>query len=157
MCTRRVSSIGIALLLLSILRPSLAQAGARQRVLTVSRPSSPLAFTFIGAEAGLIDTGTIVWRGGSKRSVVTTRRVTMRIGEASRDAHGTARLRAYLETPDARCTIRINGIVLGTAPRTIQSNAPIGIPFTHRIEIEVPINAAEGPLQAAIGWEASTD
>ncbi len=157
MCTRKTAPIGIALLLIPLLLPSLAQAGARQRVLTVSRPSSPLAFTFIGAEAGLVDTGIIVWRGGSKRSVVTTRRVTMRIGEASHDSRGTARLRAYLENPDARFTIRINGIVLGATPRTIQSNAPIGIPFTHRIEIEVPIAAAEGPLMASIGWEASTD
>jgi hypothetical protein len=132
-------------------------AGGRQRVLAVSAPREALAITFIDAGASVVDAGTFVWRGGSKRSVVTTRRVSMRIGEPSAESRGTATVRAYLETADPYATIRIDGVTLTNAPRIIQSNAPIGIAFAHRLEIEVPVTAPEGPLQASIAWEVTTD
>lgn len=133
------------------------RAGGRQRVLAASAPREALAITFLDAGAAMVDAGTIVWHGGSKRSVVTTRRVSMRIGDASRESRGTATVRAYLETPDPRATIRIDGITLTNAPRIIHANAPIGIAFTQRVEIEVPVTAPEGPLQATIAWEVTTD
>jgi hypothetical protein len=153
MFTRALLSIGSAVLISLV--PVVA--GGRQRVMAVSAPREALAITFIDVTAGVVDAGTIVWRGGSKRSVVTTRRVTMRIGDASRESRGTATLRASLETPDPRATIRIDGILIGNAPRIIHSNAPIGIPFVHRLEIEVPTTAADGPLQASIAWEVTTN
>lgn len=151
--------VGTVLLLLccTLLLPSDTQAGDRRRVRSVSPPSPALAITFIGSEAGVMDTGTIVWRGGTKRATITTRTVRMRIGEASAESRGNVTIRAFLETPDPRCTIRIDGVPLTTAPRVIHRNAPIGIAFTHRIEIEVPVTAAEGPLQASIGWEVTTE
>lgn len=153
MIMRTLLTIGLAVL--TSLVPLVA--GGRQRVMAVSAPREALAITFLDNPAGIVDAGTLVWRGGSKRSVVTTRRVTMRIGDASRESRGTATLRASLETPDPRATIRIDGIALGTAPRIIHSNAPIGIAFGHRIEIEVPVTAADGPLQASIAWEVTTN
>ena len=161
MNTRNTSRAATVLVLLSItfLLPADTDtnAGGRQRVLAVSPPSSALSITFVDAAAGLVETGTIVWRGGAKRSAVTTRTVRMRIGDASNESRGTVTIRAFLEVPDPRCTIRIDGVPLTTAPRVIRTKAPIGIVFAHRIEIEVPITAADGPLQASIGWEVTTE
>ena len=123
-------------------------------------PSSAPALTLVGMSGGangIVDAGTIVWRGGSKRSAVSTRTVILRIGEPSRESRGTATVRAFLETFDPRCTIRIDGVPLTTVPRVIRRQAPVGIAFTHRIEIEVPRTAADGPLQASIAWEVTTE
>lgn len=120
----------------------------------VSPPSAGPQLVFLEPA---VDAGPMTWRGGSKRSTVTTRTVTLRIGEPSRESHGTATVRAFLETVDPRCTIRLDGVVLTTAPRVVRRHAPLGIPFTHRLEIEVPVTAADGPLQASIGWEVTTD
>lgn len=51
----------------------------------------------------------------------------------------------------------MDSVTLTAAPRVIRRNAPVGLAFTHRIEVEVPITAADGPLQASIGWEVTTD
>ncbi|HYH08763.1 MAG TPA: hypothetical protein VEK11_17045 [Thermoanaerobaculia bacterium] len=123
--------------------------------MAVSPLSSDLSITFL--EGPVVDAGVIVWRGGKRRTTVTARTVTMRIGRASREARGTATLRAFLETPDPRAAVRVDGILLGAAPRVIQRHAPVGIATTHRIEIEVPVSASEGPLAASIGWEVTTD
>lgn len=136
------------------------RAGGRRRAVAVPPPSSALSLTFIDSgrdAAAIVDAGTISWRGGRKRYTVTTRTFGVRIGPASREARGTATLRAFLETTDPHATIRIDGIVLGTAPRIIQRNAPVGIAVTHRLEIEVPVTAPDGPLTAMIGWEVTTE
>jgi hypothetical protein len=144
-----------ALLLLTSLPPATAAGGVRRRALTVSPAPAPLAITFLGAGA-VLDSGTLTSTGG-RRAAKSTSTVTLRIGAASSEARGTATLRAYLETHEPRETIRIGGVTLGTAPRVIQRHAPIGVAIAHRIEVEVPVTAAEGPLQASIGWEATTD
>jgi hypothetical protein len=150
------STVAPVLLLLAVLllSPSAALGGGRRRVIAVSPPPSPLAITFVGS-GPVIDTGTIVSRGGRKAAAISTRTVSMRIGEPSREARGTATVRAYVETVDPRCTIRIDGVTLTAAPRLIRRNAPVGVAATYRIEIEVPITAAEGPLQTSIGWEVT--
>jgi len=145
---------------ISLLVTPTLQAGGRRRAVAVPPPSSALSLTFIDSGRGdtaAIDAGTMTWSGGRNRFSVTTRRFAVRIGPQSRDARGTATLRAYLETTDPRATIRIDGIVLGTTPRVIQRNAPIGIAVTHRLEIEIPVSAPEGPLAASIGWEVTTE
>jgi hypothetical protein len=128
--------------------------GGGRRVLAVSPPSSELALSFVGG--AVLDAGTISSRGG-KRTTAVTRIVTMRIGTASRASQGTATLSAFVETPDRRATVRVDGIVLGSAPRVIRRHAPIGTTFTHRIEIEVPVTAGEGSLNTTIGWEITTE
>jgi hypothetical protein len=151
------SAIGAALIILPLLllTPLSAHAGGRRRVVAVSPPSHALEITFVGN--AILDAGTIVWHGGTKKSSVSTSKVTMRIGEPSRDAHGTAIVRAFVETFDPSCTVRIDGVTLTTAPRIVRRSAPIGIATTYRIEIEVPVTAADGPLQTAIGWEVTTE
>ena len=147
MSTRTTPSLASvsALLLICLTIATQLEARGRRRVLAVSPPSDELSLTFIGGE--LLDAGSVAGR--------TARKVTLRLGAPSREARGTATVRAYLTAPDPRCTIRIDGVVLTTAPRVVRRNAPVGIPFTHRIEIEVPPTAAEGPLQAGIGWEVT--
>jgi hypothetical protein len=160
MNTRRFSSFGtiLAILGFTFMISTDTFAGGRRRVVAVSpTSSSALSIAFVDAPAGLLDTGVVVWRGGAKRSTVTTRTVRMRIGEAASEPRGNVTVRAFLETPDPRCTIRIDGVTLTAAPRAIRRNAPVGIVFTHRIEIEVPVTAADGPLLASIGWEITPE
>src|ERR1700754_1214955 len=150
----RGSTIGTILAVLTslLLLCRDVHAGSRRRVLAASPTLAAPVLTVV--ELGqVIDAGTIVWRGGAQRSAAVTRTVTMRIGEPSRDSRGVATVRAFVETFDPRCTIRIDGIALTTAPRAIRRNVPIGIAFSHRIEIEVPVSAADGPLQTSIAWE----
>ncbi|HYO76985.1 MAG TPA: hypothetical protein VE010_11020 [Thermoanaerobaculia bacterium] len=136
------------------------QAGGRQRAVAVTPPPSGLSLTVLEtgrASTAVVDAGTISWRGGRRRYSVTARTFAMRIGAASREARGTATVRAFLETPDPHATIRIDGIVLSATPRIVQRNAPIGIAVTHRLEIEVPVSAPEGAVAANIGWEITTE
>lgn len=130
-------------------------AGGRRRA-AASRPSPELSIAFLGS-AGIVDMGTMAWHGGRKDATVTTRNVTMRIGPASPEARGTATVRAFLETPDPLCSIRVNGVLLTGVPQIVQRQAPIGLTNSYRIEIAISTSAPEGPLQTSIGWEVSTD
>ena len=103
-----------------------------------------------------METGSISSDGNRKRAAVTSRAFAIRIGE-QQQSRRTATLRAYLETPDPHATIRVDGVILTTTPIVIQRNVPLGAAITHRLEIEVPLTAPEGPLAAAIGWEAITE
>lgn len=152
------STIGTVLLLLAVLLPAPldAHAGGRRRVVAVSPPPSPLELTFTDV-GPVLDAGTIAWRGGSNDRTISTRTVTMRIGEPSRDAHGTATVRAFVETFDPAFGIRIDGITLTTAPRVVRRHAPVGVAATYRIEIEVPVTARDGALHTSIGWEVTTE
>jgi hypothetical protein len=162
MSMRRISPLAAvtlyAVLHLSLILSPDLQAGARRRAAAVPPPSS-LSLTFVdsGRELAMVDAGTISWRGGRNRFSVTARTFAVRIGPASAEARGRATLRAFLGTPDPHATIRVDGIVLGTAPRVIQRGAPIGIAVPHRLEIEVPVSAPEGPLAATIEWEVTTE
>jgi hypothetical protein len=151
---RQLISIAAFLLLIPFLAAP-ATGGVRRRALTASPTSSPLAIAFLGTGAA-VDAGTLISTGG-RRAARSTSSVSIRIGPSSSESRGTATLRAYLETSDPRVTIRIDGVTLTTAPRVIQRHAPIGVASAHRIEVEVPVTAADGPLQASIGWEATTD
>ena len=136
-------------------------AGSRQRAVAVSPPSSSdLSLTFVDhgtTPSTLIDAGTFSWRGGRRSVATTTRTFGVRIGQPSRESRGTATVRAYVENADPHATIRIDGVVLGNAPRLIQRNAPIGITVMHRLEIEVSATAPAGPVAATVGWEVTTD
>ncbi len=158
MSTRKASHRGAAALLLTVLclfpvTEPLA-AGGRRRVLAAFPAVSDLSLVFL--DSGMVELGTMA-SPGSRRPAVTKKTITMRIGAASREPRGTATLRAFLETPDPRCTIRIDGIRLSAAPQVIQRHAPIGVPFTHRLEIEVPLSVSAGPLHTGIGWEITTE
>jgi hypothetical protein len=155
----RITAASLLFFISPLISPVHLHAGNRQRVVAVSPPSTDLSLTFTDGGVGstaVIDAGTATWKGGETRMTVITRSFGVRIGRPSREVRGTATLRAFLETPDPRATIRIDGIVLGTAPVVIQHHAPIGVVVTHKLEIEVPVTAPDGPLAASIGWEAGT-
>jgi hypothetical protein len=155
----RITAASLLFFLSPLIFPVHLHGGSRQRVVAVSPPSSSLTLTFMdggAATTAILDAGTAAWKGGRRRTTVITRSFAVRIGGPSREARGTATLRAFLETPDPRATMRIDGIVLGTAPVVIHHHAPIGVAVAHTLEIEVPVTAPDGPLVASIGWEAST-
>src|SRR5215218_5632771 len=78
------------------------QAGGRRRVLAVPPPTS-LSMTFVNGP--VLDAGSFSYRGGRRQAAVTTRSFTVRIGDP--DTPGTATVRAFLETPDPRATLRV--------------------------------------------------
>lgn len=139
----------LAFLALSLLFSFHLSAGGRRRAVPVSPPGEDLAIAFVDAPGGMVDTGSIAGK--------TRRTFGIRIGRPSREARGHATLRAFLETGDPHCIVRLDGIVLGTQPRVIARFTPIGITTAHRLEIEVPPSAPEGALVTTIGWHVSTD
>jgi hypothetical protein len=142
---RRLAFLALFSLLFSLHLP----AGGRRRAVSVSPPAENLAIAFVDAPGGMVDTGSIAGK--------TRKTFGIRIGRPSREARGHATLRAFLETGDPRCIVRLDGIVLGTEPRIIDRFTPIGITTTHRLEIEVPASAPEGTFLTTIGWNVSTD
>lgn len=149
MTARRFAVLLTAMLLFSL--APLLHGGSRRRAVAASLPPAELSLTFVDVPNATIDAGSIAAKLTSKRTF------GIRIGRPSREAQGIATLRAFLETADPRCVVRIDGIILGTQPRLIQRHAPIGIVTTHRLEIEAPPTASEGPLVTTIGWEVTTD
>lgn len=130
--------------------------GGRRRAVAAPILPADLSIEFVDAGNAPLDTGAISFRPG-KKTAGTIRTFALRIGRPSREARGTASLRAFVQTGDPRCLVRIDGIPLGPAPRVIQHHAPIGIAMRHRLEIDVPPEAPEGALLLAIGWEVSTE
>jgi hypothetical protein len=157
----RARRLTIFTICFALLIPIQLHAGGRRRAVSVSPPSEQLTIAFVDAPGGTIDTGAIVAASGTRRrnngNAITKRTFGIRIGPPSRESRGSATIRAYLETADPRCIVRIDGVVLGTQPRTVERFAPIGIVTAHQLEIEVPASAAEGALVTTIGWEVATD
>jgi hypothetical protein len=153
---KRASRAVPLILAITLLSSSHLNAGGRPRAMAVSPPSSDLAITFLGS-GGHLDAGTFAWRGGRRKSSLSSRTVRMRIGQPSRETGGTATVRAFLEAADPRCTVRINGVVMTGAPQVVQRHAPIGSTLSYLLEIEVPTTASDGLLQTAIGWEVTTE
>jgi len=155
--TSRARRLIVATVLLSLLSLNLP-AGGRRRAVAAPRPADELQISFVDAPAGVLDAGAMSWNGRRGTKVTITKRsFGLRIGRPSREAQGNARLQAFLETTDPRCIVRLDGVVLGTQPRVIDRFAPIGVVTTHRLEIEVPVSAAEGALLTNIGWLVTTD
>jgi hypothetical protein len=106
---------------------------------------------------GVVDVGIVTYaEHGVDR--LHASRITKRIGVlVSGPAGGKATLRAWLESPDPRCRVRIDGQELTAMPRVIDAGAAIGVVTTHRLEIDVPAGAAEGALFSSVAWEVTTN
>ena len=88
----------------------------------------------------------------SAASQVTTRSIAIKV--ARRDgASGRGVLRAFLVRECDRCKIRLDGIALTTTPSVVPRIVPFNVLTDHLIEIEVPITAPPGALDAEIAWE----
>ena len=136
-------------ILIAALLAAPAYAGGRRRA-AVSAPRPEISIAFVGVTAGsgadaLIDAG--------RMSHVQRRSFGIRL-----DGPGnTATLRASLETVDARCIVRVDGIELGTAPKVIAAYTPIGSVTTHTLEIIVPPSVPEGAFAASVRWEVTNE
>jgi len=146
------------MLAVSLIAPS-ARAARRRAVATP--PAGDLTITFVpmAGESLLgdtLDVGSVAHRGYERRDVTkVTRTVGIRVTRTN-GAKGVAALRAWVEAPDARVVLRVDGVVLSSVPRLVDSQAPLGAVIVHRIEIEVPVTAAEGAVLSSIRWEATT-
>lgn len=150
---KRVSWVIPVVLSAVLLSPPL-DAGGRRRLVAVSPPSSELSITFLD---GMLDAGTIAWRGERRKSSTVRRAVAMRVGHPSKEHRGTVTLRASVEMPAKRAEIRVNDILLTAIPQIVDRHAPVGVPFIQRIQIEVSTKEPPGPLDAEIRWEVITN
>ncbi|MEO8380324.1 MAG: hypothetical protein ABI779_11725 [Acidobacteriota bacterium] len=157
----RAQRLAIFTLSFFLILPLSLHAGGRRRAAPASAPAEELTIVFIDTPAGVLDAGILTAGShGAKATraiATTTRTFGLRIGRPLKEASGRATLRAFLELSDPRCIVRLDGVVLGTQPRIIDRFAPIGITTRHRLEIEVPAQAAEGALVMNIGWDVTTD
>lgn len=145
----------VMLLALSLSASSIALAAPRRRA--VAPPADELTITFV-SRPGLVDLGSVAHTGPSAKRDRTVRSETIQLRVDRRgSSRGSASLRAFLVSPDARCTIRVDGQLLGSAPVVIDPQVPVGAVTSHRIDVEVPVSAPEGPLTTSIGWEVSTN
>jgi len=141
-------------LLLILTTPAIA--GGRRRTAAASpAPAEAMTITFVGmggnGSDALYDAGVV-----SRPRGVIVRTFGIRIDSGTRMT-GTAVLRVWLESNDGRSTIRIDGKPLGTLPRVLDAHMPLGHVTTHRLEIEVPSDVAEGSFGSSIRWEATTE
>jgi len=141
----------LALMLIVSLAAPAAHAARRRAAVTPS--ADELAIVFVPV-AGQSLMGDVLEVGGIVRGKVA-RAVGVRIERRGGAGKGVAALRVWVESPDPRCTLRVDGKLLGAAPLLIDPQAPLGIMVAHRIEIDVPASAAEGLVLSSIKWEAT--
>jgi hypothetical protein len=136
-----------------------ASAGGRRRTAAVSATREEVTIAFVGVTSGsgpdaMIDAGTMSHiRSHHRLRTMTTKTFGIQLSGPGK----TATLRASLESFDGRCTVRIDGIELGTAAKVITARAPLGAVTTHTLQIEVPDSAPEGAFAMSVRWEAITD
>jgi hypothetical protein len=151
---RQANAIAV-LLALSLGASSIALAAPRRRA--IAPPADELTMTFV-SRAGLLDLGSVTHAGANAKRDRTVRSETIQLRVDRRgSSRGSASLRAFLLAPDARCSIRIDGQLLGIGPVIIDPQVPIGAVTSHRIDVDVLTTAPEGPLTTWIGWEVSTN
>jgi hypothetical protein len=128
-------------------------AHAARRRVAVTPQADELTIVFVPL-AGQSLMGDVLEVGGIVRGKVA-RTVGVRVERRGGAGKGVAALRAWVESPDPRVTIRIDGKPIGAAPMLIDPQAPLGAAVAHRIEIAVPPQAADGPVLSSIKWEAT--
>jgi hypothetical protein len=94
---------------------------------------------------------------GSSRSTRLRRTFGIRIERAGNATAGTAAIVARLESWDGRASYRLDGRPLTAAPFVVDAHAAVGTVTVHTLDIEVPIEAAAGPLSASVAWEVSSN
>src|SRR3954451_12306709 len=149
-----------------------------QRRRAVAPPEETLSIVFVEAgssDASLKAAGSEAWlelnavtHEGSARSTKLRRKFGIRIERAGNASTGTAAIVARLESWDGRATYRLRGRAatatyrldgrpLTAAPSIVDANAAVGTVTIHTLEIEVPTEAAAGPLAASVAWEISSN
>ncbi len=143
----------LALMLIVSLGAVDARAARRRAVATPPPEELAIVFVPMGGQSlmgDVLEVGEIV-RG----KVVRT--IGVRVERRGGAGKGVAALRVWLEAPDPRFTLRVDGKPLGGAPLLIDPQAPLGAVVAHRIEVDVPATAADGAVLSSIKWEATCD
>jgi hypothetical protein len=151
------STAVIAMLLALLGAGSIA---AQKPARAAAPPADELTITFTGRgvlAAGVLDVGRVshAERGAPKGRTVRRESIAITVNRTG-GLRGTAVLQAWLSAPDPRSVIRVDGVVLSGVPVLVDPQVQIGAETLHRIEIEVPVSAPEGPLASSIQWEAVT-
>lgn len=159
------SSVLTFTLALALILPPPVAAGGRRYLTAASAPfagADELSITFVdvtqdGRDA-VLDTGRLQERRiRGERRTVTTRVFGIRLGALARESRGTASLRASVDPAACGCEVRVDGVVLGPVPRPIALHLPVGIVTQHRLEVSVSVTSPEGPVQAQVEWQATTE
>jgi hypothetical protein len=124
-------------------------------IVFVEAGSSDGSLKAAGSEAWL-DLNAVSHQGNS-RSTRLRRTFGIRIERAGNATAGTAAIVARLESWDGRATYRLDGRPLTAAPFIVDAHAAVGTVTVHTLDIEVPIEAAAGPLSASVAWEVSSN
>ncbi len=106
---------------------------------------------------GMLDLGPLSCLGGAStegvtvvrrsKSCVVSTRFGLRVGAVA--ASGTAKLIALVTQVNANTRVAVDGMRLTILPQVVQMAASFGAVETHRLEIEVPIDAPEELAQVA--------
>ena len=128
-------------------------AYAARRRAAIIAPPQELAIVFAPMNGQSL-MGDVLEVGGIVKGKVA-RTVGVRVERRGGAGKGVAALRVWIDSPDPRFTIRIDGKLLGAAPMLLDPQAPLGVAVAHRIEIDVPPSAAEGAVLSSIQWEAT--
>jgi hypothetical protein len=130
-------------------------------------PEETLSIVFVEAGSGdesLKAAGSEAWldlnavsHQGNSRSTRLRRKFGIRIDRAGNTSTATAAIVARLESWDGRATYRLDGRPLTAAPFVVDAHAAIGSVTLHTLDIEIPIEAAAGPLSASVTWEVNSN
>jgi hypothetical protein len=152
---RRSAAIALALLFSSLL---IAQTTA-----PVSRPDD-LAVTVVSDSGASVEgriprlaLGAVSFTprqrtARSKDAFVISKHIHLRITRHDGVA-GRAVLQAYLTRDCDRCRITIDGIHLASSPQVVSRVVRLNTVTDHLVEIEVPLSAPAGAIDAEIGWQ----
>jgi hypothetical protein len=153
--------------ILTLLIVTAAPLSAERRR-TVTPPSGVLSIEFVdvpSAASVLFAAGSDAWidlaavtqeAGTTGASLRLRRQFAIRILRSGALSWGTVKLTASRDVFDSRCSLRIDGQLLGNTPLVIDARAAVGTVTVHTLEIEVPQTVAPGPLNASIAWQATT-
>jgi len=144
---------------------ALPMRAERRRATAPAEPTLSIVFVELeSSDASLKAAGSEAWlelnavtHEGSARSTKLRRKFGIRIERAGNASTGTAAIVARLESWDGRATYRLDGRPLTAAPSIVDANAAVGTVTIHTLEIEVPTEAAAGPLAASVAWEISSN
>jgi hypothetical protein len=130
-------------------------------------PEETLSIVFVEVGSGdesLKAAGSEAWlelnavtHSGNERTTRIHRRFGIRIERAGNAIAGTAAIVARLEWWDGRATYRLDGRPLSAAAFLVDGHAAVGAVTVHTLDIEIPIDAAAGPLSASVIWEVSSN
>lgn len=154
--------IAVLVLLVSAALPLRAE---RRRAAAPLVETLSIVFVEVGSgDESLKAAGSEAWldlnavtHSGSARTTRLRRRFGIRIERAGNATAGTAAIVARLESWDGRATYRLDGRPLTAAPVVVDPYAAVGTVAVHTLDIDIPTEAAAGPLSASVAWEANSN